>query len=228
MITAVIIVFFIFNNKFKIIDLKKPININYNNEIPNLGIKDINELNNGKADIIYNSIQSDIVYKINGKFSLQKINSKEDAVMALLNVRRIMNIQGYDFYCFNIEKDHENEIYSLCQLYDGIPVEDGQFTITVNENREPIAVIGKYLHNIEIDSNPKIDAKKGSKLIKISNSNKIISAQLVVYTSAEQISSLCWKYIILSFDGLKKRIAYIDAHSGEQLQLVSMINEGKD
>ncbi|MBD5103518.1 MAG: hypothetical protein HDT47_01490 [Ruminococcaceae bacterium] len=178
-----------------------------------LSIDDLSNMNGGDVEIIRDPL-TNIPRQINGIFSSQLILTPNDAVLALMSVRSVMHISGQSFSLIDIEDRTDLRVFTLEQLYCGIPVENGLFRVIATNDGIPISVQGTYQQGIELDIVPKISEEKSREMVVLSIGTKIESISLVIFTMDDNTIHLSWKYNVTSTDVLKNKITYIDATDG--------------
>jgi hypothetical protein len=181
-----------------------------------LSIDDINAMNDGVADIILTPMTG-VPREIKGKFSTQNILSAEDAVLAVSSVRGIFGINDLSFACTKIDEEHKTlRVFTLMQLYNGLAVNGGGFTVYATKNGEASAIRGNYVPDLNLDTNPTFDIKELIGELNIEKGTKVISAELVVNAiSGEVAPFLAWKFHVKGNSPLTEKYVYIDANSGE-------------
>lgn len=177
---------------------------------------------NGENLKIFRDPVSDIPRQIEGRFTTRTIRNEQDALMALLSVRGLMNITDYQFACTETDDDRNDFcVFTLQQLYQNIPVEMGYFRIVADKEGNPVSVSGTYQPEISMETEARLSAKEGGKLLPLGFGSKILSVKLVIYTDVDGNYHLAWRYSIASgqfMGSLEDRIIYLDAVKGEILQ----------
>lgn len=167
--------------------------------------------------------------EIAGSFTTRVIVGEQDALMALLSVRSLMGVSDYQFACTEAD-DERNDfcVFTLQQLYQGVPVEMGIFRVVADKKGVPVSVSGTYQPGIQIDTEPELTAEEGRRLLDLPFGSKVLSVRLAVYTDDDWKYHLVWRYSIASqafFGDLEDRVAYLDAATGELLEdAVTVLN----
>ncbi len=186
-------------------------------EIEDLSLEDLEELNGGEVRIIRHP-KTGVPLEIEGVFSARPILTAEDAVSALLNVRGLMGVGGSEFSCEDVD-DERNGIraFTLRQLYEGIPVEQGVFQVYAGDDGTPIAVRGIWRETAGAAVRPSVTAEEGKKSLTLEGGSRAASPELVIYAPDGGGPSLSWRYWISSGDPLKEKYVFVSAGDGTVL-----------
>jgi Zn-dependent metalloprotease len=176
-----------------------------------LTIDDIIAMNDSRVEILYDKDNVTPI-SIVGKFSNTLIKNEKDALQSIASVRKLLNITAFDFTCNTSEIDGK-KMYTLYQLYKGIPVVSRMLTITANANGEPVSIQGRYAPNITIDINPDITEKEAFEMLKNELNAKIKSCALVIYFNKD-VPVLCWSARVKQKSSDDK-LVYLNANDGE-------------
>lgn len=186
--------------------------------IDDMTVGELNQLNSSNIEIIY-APSTGIPRQINGIFSKYKIMSDQDALLALLNVRGILQIpDDCSFCCLEIDNNRvEFQVFTLNQLYKGIVVDGSLFQIVAEKDGTPVSVSGIYQHISDVDIIPALSAESAMKAIQLGQNARISALSLVIYMDENAESHLCWKYETCSNRLTECKIYYVDAHDGNLL-----------
>lgn len=204
----------------KLISLPPAISVGNIENITALTLDDIYELNNGCVNIVYQT-GTNVPREIEGRFTSNTIINQKDAVVALVELRELMQIAEFSFYCYEIVEGVVDGIevnsFELQQLYDGIPVEGGGFLVTASKNGEPISVRGEFLQLENIETGNIITYQNGLDSMDLEFRSRVKSVQLVISQVDEKGYRLYWKYETGSREILDGRLFYIDALTGDNV-----------
>jgi len=188
-----------------------------------LTLNDIQNLSNGTATITFIP-NTNIPREIRGVFTTATILTTEDAIIALSSVRDIMLIDGISFICTEVEEREEIRIFHLQQIHQGIIVFNGSFRVIATHSGEPVAVIGQYVNNINLDITPTLTAREAVRYLprgtSISSSRTGLTVYSVVYLVIYEDNNgthLGWLFEVDSRNVLNQRRVIIDANTGEVL-----------
>ncbi|MDR3280168.1 MAG: hypothetical protein LBT23_06625 [Synergistaceae bacterium] len=164
-------------------------------------LDELRKLNGDKFDILFNR-KTNIPSFIDGKFSTKKILTGEDAILSLLSVKSLMNMNNPidEFICFKIEKDGNLNCFRMQQVYNGIEVFGKQLVIISNEDGEACSLSGDYSPGISLDLKTTLKSifQQQNELIgEVTRANKftIIGApELSIFVSEDFAPYLCWKF----------------------------------
>lgn len=170
--------------------------------------------NNADGVQIIRSPETNLVSEIRGSFSKHMIFSETDALIALGSVRNIMNISDFSFCCSMIDKRTDSVVFSLAQVYKGVPVIGYGFRVGASNDGTPLFVSGSFREDINTSVNPVINVNECVKFLSLSNNEEISEAELVIYANSDG-EFLCWKYDITSDDPLRCRTICCDATTGK-------------
>lgn len=181
-----------------------------------LTLDELKKINGGNIEI-ENDPDTDIPRSITGKFSSNTINTSEEALTALMGLRNIMKIEDDSFSCMDIDKDSTDLcVYTLCQLYNGVIVDEGIFKIAVNkEDGTPFSVRGKFMPGISIDTVPVLSSDEAKTKMNLTKKQKIAEDTLLIYSLSDNEYKLCWKYEIKAKDVTQNKSIYVDSTTGE-------------
>jgi hypothetical protein len=180
-----------------------------------LSIEDIKAPGHDPVEIIRDPATG-LPWQINGKFTPRIILTPQDAVLALTDMRDIMNISDFAFACADVDESRVAlRVFTLEQLYLGIPVTDGRFRVIATKDGEAAAVSGVFRQDIDVDPIPKIPEKDAEKALSLGKEMRIEAVRLAIFTLPKKPPALCWEYRIASADVLGGKTVYIDAATGE-------------
>lgn len=183
-----------------------------------LTLEEIQALGTTQVQITH-SPETHMVKEIKGVFSPHMIINEYDVVVALGSVRKIMDITDFSFSCSQIDERKDSVVFSLTQVYHGVPVMDYGFRVGADKDGTPLFVSGVFRNDINISINPVYSASKCAEFLSLSSGEIIRWADLVIYVKADE-DLLCWKYYIASDDPLQNRIICCDAITGEVVAVI--------
>lgn len=133
--------------------------------------------------------------QISGRFSSQLVLNENDALSALISVRKLFNIQSFE-YCLELHDNNsdETETYILRQLWKGIPVDDGVFSIVTSKIGEIKLIRGAYIDNIKITENLDNIISVEECIGLYSELKEMKSAELCVVKTREKYE-VAWKFM---------------------------------
>ena len=147
------------------------------------------------------------------------VNSPEDAVAAVAAVGDMFGVEDIHYRVKKVSGHSRNEsVYSMRQLYDGIPVSSGWFEVTVAEDGAVSEIDGCYVNVIPENNasalapNPTITAEEALAHSDVSNIEDPTNCELYIYTYPDGKWRLAW---YISSD--RGSFAFLDAHDGSLL-----------
>ena len=201
----------------KMTDKLEPIIISQSDFLRDLSENDLAFLNGGALQITRDPT-TNLPRMIEGKFSEKIILTAEDAILSLSSVRSIMSIGELSYSCISIDDDrNEYRVFSLKQIYSGVPVDGGEFQVITLKNGEPAAIRGAYQRVADIDTIPIVSESDAKEILKNECGAVARSVELVIFTSLENPTCLSWKYYTKAKNPLDEKIVYINAIDGKLL-----------
>jgi hypothetical protein len=156
--------------------------------------------------------------EITGKFSDRSILSAEDALASLGGVRDIMGIKTFAYASERVEERSKIRLFFLRQIYKGLPVIEGQFTVIATIAGEAYAIRGNYVNIEGVGVSPQMREADAKSLLGIADSDKPGKGRLVIYSDIDTPAALCWEFRINADRPSDKRYIYQDANTGEILE----------
>jgi hypothetical protein len=179
-----------------------------------LSMEELTAPGRGPIEIIRDP-ETGLPRQINGRFTSRIVLTPQDAVLALTDVRSVMNISDFAFACADTDESRVAlRVFTLEQLYRGIPVTGGSFRVFATKDGEAAAVSGVYRRDIDIDPTPKIQEKTAEKSVPLGKGMRIEAVRLTIFTPPGKSPALCWEYRVASADVLGGKTVYIDAVTG--------------
>lgn len=183
---------------------------------------------NENVSITYNE-ESDIPTIIAGDYTDFKVDSSNDAIKALEEVKDIMGINNpKEEYEVSNEIDFlENNIYRMQQYYKGIEVINRQMIIAADKEGNIKTLSGDYEKITDLDVNPNIDQNSAINTVteQYGNNIQVDKTQLII-DIINDVPTLCWGVKAYGefneLEGNSYNI-YIDAKTGE---IVKTTNTG--
>jgi Zn-dependent metalloprotease len=166
---------------------------------------------------INTSPETGLPREITGKFSDRSILSAEDALASLGGVRDIMGIRTFAYASEGVEERSKIRLFSLRQIYEGLPVIEGRFTVIATTAGEAYAVRGHYVNIEGVGVSPQLREADAKAMLGIAGSDKPGKGRLVIYSDIDTPAALCWEFRVNANSPASKRYIYQDANTGEIL-----------
>lgn len=178
-----------------------------------------------KDEISYSYSDGNIPKFIDGTFSSITINSSDDVLKALEDIREEMKFNDITKELkLSSEEKYENvTYYKFNQFYNDVPVYKQNLIVMVNEQGKIIGLSGYYIPNINISVTPEKTTDEIEKIIKdyLGNNSNIISNKLYVWAGYKSQSLV---YVAVGISDTKAVELIVDANSGEVLSESSIFN----
>lgn len=192
-----------------------PIFIEPSDYLEALSMNDILELNDGEVGRVRGvNGGSGAILEIRGIFSTETILSPKDAVLALTSVRDIMNIKNFSFtatYSEIYSTDSRNS-FELIQVHEGVEVLNGGFRVHATaEEGVPIFFVGNYYDVGNINTTPRISARRARRAFKLEEDVFVVETKLIIYEVDNGDLRLCWHFL----DSTYFRFFVVDANNGK-------------
>ena len=111
---------------------------------------------------------------------------------------------------------------SLNQMYRGVPVYRGNYTVTLDETGALNMVSGEFFPGIDVGTTPSLSPQDASKRAALASKSETLRSEpevdLVVYPDEERYA-LAYKVKVLEEDPARDWLVFIDAASGEVLNI---------
>lgn len=150
-------------------------------------IKEINGVSQNNQTITYAS--NGIPKFISGTFSNQKVESSQDALHSLEDLKEDLQLQNIEetFALESEEKVGEFTYYRFNQVYKGIPVFNQNVIVGVKDFNV-ISFSGYYIPNVNVDINPKVQKEEIEEFIKenLNQEINILKNELMVLAKEEK------------------------------------------
>lgn len=173
------------------------------------------ELDKENVELEYDLVNGRLK-QISGRFSRQLVLNENDALSVLISVRGLFKIQSFE-YCLELHDNSsdETETYILRQLWNGISVDDGVFSIVTSKTGEIKLIRGVYIDNIKIAENldNAISAEECIQLYP--ELEKMKSGELCIIKTKEKYE-VAWKFMPNNMGS----IYYINAMDGSLIKKV--------
>lgn len=199
---------------------KNAINVDMALYLPALSLQELKRLNTNGVEVIEYP-GTVIPLEIIGVFTTGLIMSAEDAVLSLTSVRKLMQIEAFEFAL--IEKDDDRLdrcVYVLQQLHNGVPVYNSTAQIVTGFDGTPMSVRVNYQRGLDLSVVPKMSAQEAASMLPVGRGERILEAELFVYAMPGVEPSLCWRYNIDAANIVNSRYVFLSASTGEQVAIV--------
>jgi len=183
-----------------------------------LSLDDIFWLNGGKKAEIRRfgyGYRANEIQEIEGPFTSGVILTPEDAVKALTSVRDIMNIESFSYIYianspYSYINTHANRTaFYLKQVYNGVEVFNGQFTVYATNDGKPVRVSGMYINIVDLDTIPTVSSDEAKEVLNLNDGEWIYETKLVIYEFGKVDIRLCWIF------NTNERFFLVDAQTGK-------------
>ena len=178
-----------------------------------------------KEKISYSYSEGNIPKFIDGEFSSITINSSDDVLKALEDIKDEMKFKDIskELKLFSEEKYENITYYKFSQIYNDIPVYNQNLIVMVNDQGKIIGFSGYYIPDINISVKPEKTIDEIENIIKnnFGKNSNILSNELYIWAGYEK-KSLVYVSVVISD---KKAVELIiDAKSGEVLSETSIFD----
>lgn len=150
-------------------------------------VKEKNEVSQNNQTITYAS--NGIPKFISGIFSNQKVESSQDALHSLEDIKEDLQLHNIEeeFVLESEEKVGEFTYYRFNQMYKGIPVFNQNVIVGV-KNSNVTSFSGYYIPNVNVDINPKVQKEEIEEFIKenLNQEINILKNELMVWAKEEK------------------------------------------
>ena len=182
---------------------------------PDFSKEEIEDMNEKMVKFDYNLVNG-MLRQISGKFSNQIVLNEKDALLALISVRGIFGIQSFE-YCLETydSSSNESDIYILRQLWNGISVDEGVFSIIVSKKGETKQIRGVYIDNIKVHENLDDIISLGECVELYPELKKMKSVELCIVQISEKYG-VAWKFTPKNLGS----VVYINAMDGTLIKKV--------
>ena len=162
---------------------------------------------------------------IDGNFSNRLINSSNDALLALNDIKDKMGIQDAtkEFVLEREEKSENITYYRFKQVYNKISVYNQKIIVSVDQNKKILGMSGYYIPNIDIDITAKLNKEKAEEIAitNLGENAKIVSNELSIFVQDSQKLI----YVVNGYSNSKASVILIDANTGDILDEVDLISD---
>ncbi len=180
---------------------------------------------NQKSEISYSYSEGNIPKFIDGSFSSDTINSSEDVLKVLENIKDEMKFKDVseELKLISEETNEDMTYYKFEQIYNNVPVYKQNIIVIVDKHGKINGLSGYYIPNIDVDVNPKTSKEDIETKIKniLGEDPVIMSNELYVWAEYESQSLI---YVVKGYSSTNADEFIVDANTGEIITETSVFD----
>lgn len=196
-------------------------------ELKDYSLIELSALNKGEPPEIYKNEQTGIPRFIGGKYTPLLVKSPEEAIRSLNSIKTLMKIgqPEKEFICKQKDSILGVTTYRLQQVYNGVPVYEGELVISTDVNGVTTSLMGDYLPDVcsvGVETTPQLSREEAIAIAKqeLGEDVESYASELMIYTKNYRLSPcLVWLVSVsgTNEEGLVDSVVFVDARKGKVL-----------